>query len=151
MENKHKQFKPFDRVLVREGKKWPWRATFYSHYNSITYHHYTTSGAPINDILPYEGNEHLVGTADDPEEEVKLERGKCVFVCDWVSSLMEEWSLRKFDGCKNDKIYAFHTASCQLAGWKYAIRFADFNPDDMEETKKHILCVKNGKIMRYKG
>lgn len=147
MENKHKEFKPFDKVVVREGKSWPWRATFYSHYYPVTYHHYTTSGAPINDILPYEGNEHLVGTTDEPEEEIKLEEGEYGFFV--TKPLMENPSYYSFGQ------FSCTTNNCMMnsANFYYDcfIRFCDFNPNDMEETKKYILCVKNGRIIRYKG
>lgn len=68
------QFKPFDKVLVRCSAYGYtcWRAAFYSHYEegNDDKHHVTTSGAYYmdNEILPYEGNEHLVGTTDKQKE-----------------------------------------------------------------------------------
>jgi hypothetical protein len=70
------RFKPFDKVLVRcsEYNYTCWQAAFYSHDTkdkNDDKHHVTTSGAYYmdNEILPYEGNEHLVGTTDKPKEE----------------------------------------------------------------------------------
>ena len=147
-----KKFKPFDRVLVREGKQWPWRATFYSHYNPITYHHYTTSGAPINEILPYEGNEHLVGTSDEPDEEVRLEEGEWVMYAfgGLVSIYPLDYKLGKFIKINEGDNTITIQDSDAVRGSSKFIKFSDFNPNDMEETSGHILCVKNGKIVRYK-
>ena len=151
MENKHKQFKPYDRVLVREGKKWPWRATFYSHFNPITYHHYTTSGAPINDILPYEGNEGLVGTTDEPDEEVKLEEGEWMMCSIAGSSFTPfDYEFGKFVNIENEHNYIRIQHYNEIRHAYLFIRFSDFNPSDMEETRKHILHIKNGKLVKYK-
>lgn len=60
------QFKPFEKVLVRDSESKEWECTFYSHFDSKSrYPHSTTSG--IYDIcIPFEGNEHLVGTTKNP-------------------------------------------------------------------------------------
>lgn len=61
------QFKPFDRVLVRGSDKNKWRPRLYSRKGNIGY--CTQDGCEYMQILPYEGNEHLVGTTDKPKEE----------------------------------------------------------------------------------
>lgn len=63
---KKPQFKPFEKVLVRDSEAGKWRCTFYSHFepNGI-YHHSTVSGA-YTMCIPFEGNEHLVGTTKNP-------------------------------------------------------------------------------------
>ena len=53
------ELKPFQQVLVRQHSKQEWRADIYSHKNI------TTSGGEYHEIIPYEGNEHLLGTTDD--------------------------------------------------------------------------------------
>ena len=60
------QFKPFEKVLVRYSESTKWRCTFYSHFepNGI-YHHNTVSGSYAM-CIPFEGNEHLVGTTKNP-------------------------------------------------------------------------------------
>ena len=65
METNHKQFKPFDKVLVRELNPY-WSCDLYSHFNSDSETHETAVIRRVKDknILPYEGNEHLVGTTD---------------------------------------------------------------------------------------
>lgn len=158
MEANHKQFKPFDKVLVRneynDGNKWT--VDLYSHYSDD---HHVCVGMPLakdNDILPYEGNEHLVGTTDEPEEEIKLEEGEWVMVSDENSLFPCNWELRYFGYTDETRFRAYYTElqiatrSSRTIKWKYAIRFSDFNPYDMEETKKHILYIKNGKVVRYK-
>lgn len=66
-------FKPFDRVLVRNREDDPWEPDIFRFYGS--------KGGLLDDpdmpfycmadcwgqCIPYEGNEHLVGTTDNPE------------------------------------------------------------------------------------
>ena len=65
---KHKEFKPFEKVLVKElvgrhCEKAVWLATEYSHYDEGLKQHYCTQcyGFDDDDIIPYEGNEDMVG------------------------------------------------------------------------------------------
>ena len=158
METNHKTFKPFDKVLVKatfendfdyEG----WSYDLYSHWDSNTNSHICIGSAKISDnnILPYEGNEHFVGTTDEPEEEVKLEEGEWILCTNIHTAFNKGSGLRKFRKIKNGLIFVQDIICVDDdTPFKYAIPFKDFNPSDMEETKKHILCVKNGKVVRYK-
>ena len=66
LKKKESQFKPFEKVLVRDSELEEWRCTFYSHFNSKgIYHHNTVSGVYAI-CIPFEGNEHLVGTTKNP-------------------------------------------------------------------------------------
>ena len=66
LKKKEPQFKPFDKVLVRDSESEKWECTFYSHFNSkVGYHHITISGRYVM-CIPFEGNEHLVGTTKNP-------------------------------------------------------------------------------------
>lgn len=69
-------FHPFDRVLVRDRDDEKWQTGFFSHeeYNAF----YVVSNAHWLQCIPYEGNEHLLGTTDSPEPEFK--RGDLVLV-----------------------------------------------------------------------
>ena len=63
---KHKHFEPFQKVLciINDNGYKIWAADFYSHYNEDTKQHYLVSGVVkdnADDILPYEGNEELLG------------------------------------------------------------------------------------------
>lgn len=58
--------KPFDKVLVRDSKSSKWRANLFSHKN-VNEPYYCVY-ASWNYCIPYEGNEHLLGTTKDVEE-----------------------------------------------------------------------------------
>lgn len=215
MKPKHKEFKPFDKVLVRDSiaLNAAWHCDFYSDYNySIAdeeNRHYTVSGGRYtdNNILPYEGNEELVGTTDEPQiplsekeiqdaywknctekekenlrksynvflkddergklilektcgkhnlqddfpdEEVKLEKGERIVCNNDVELLMEGVGFITTYSFLSTDVFFTGTGRFIHADYNYAIRFSDFNPDDMEETKNHILCVMNGKVLKYK-
>lgn len=60
------QFKPFERVLVRDNRNEAWRAAFFSYINE--YKRYVTTSMAWKYCVPYEGNEHLLGTTKDVEE-----------------------------------------------------------------------------------
>lgn len=55
------------------------------------------------------------------------------------------FSFGKFAGVEDE----FMVTSVRFQ-YSFFVRFSDFNPYDMEETRKHILCVRDGKIVRYK-
>ena len=59
------EFKPFDKVLVRDSRVSKWRANLFSHKN-IDEPYYCVY-ASWNYCIPYEGNEHLLGTTKDSE------------------------------------------------------------------------------------
>ena len=54
--------KPFDKVLVRDSDKDMWCASIFSHTWKNLYY---CVGIWHNQCIPYEGNEHLLGTTDD--------------------------------------------------------------------------------------
>ena len=61
------QFKPFDKVLVREVNDGRWMADYFSHMKDDK--RYMCVGGVWAYCIQYEGNEHLVGTTDKPKEE----------------------------------------------------------------------------------
>lgn len=61
-------FKPFDKVLVRENNTEMWKADFFSHYNEKGVWPYGCCCGYWQQCIPYEGNEHLIGKADKPIE-----------------------------------------------------------------------------------
>ena len=63
-ENKH-QFKPFDKVLVRACDEQEWECSFFSHITEGGY--YACVGSWWLQCIPYEGNEHLLGTTNKPQ------------------------------------------------------------------------------------
>ena len=58
--------KPFDKVLVRDSKLSEWRANLFSHKNIDE--PYCCVYAGWNYCIPYEGNEHLLGTTKNVRE-----------------------------------------------------------------------------------
>lgn len=140
-----KQFKPYDRVLVRGCSESPWDIELYSYYNKEKKRH-ETMGHYCNDdcnILPYEGNEHLVGTTDDPEEEVKLEEGEWIVSFNESEEYCPPFLIGKFTRLHQNLFILNECMDKELA-----IRISEFNPSDIVEMRKHMLCVKNGKIVR---
>ena len=58
--------KPFDKVLVRDSKSDKWRANLFGYIDKDEYYHCVY----VNWVycIPYEGNEHLLGTTKDVED-----------------------------------------------------------------------------------
>lgn len=63
---KEHQFKPFEKVLVRDSIDDVWRASFFSHIKEND-GRYVTTCVTWKFCIPYEGNEHLLGTTDNFE------------------------------------------------------------------------------------
>lgn len=63
------QFKPFDKVLVRNADTREWIPDFFikERRNSVFRFGCIVTGA-WKQCIPYEGNEHLLGTTNNPEE-----------------------------------------------------------------------------------
>ena len=62
-ESKH-QFKPFDKVLVRDIDEQEWECSLFSHIDEEDY--YVCVGSWWLQCIPYEENEHLLGTKNKP-------------------------------------------------------------------------------------
>lgn len=55
-------FKPFDKVLVRDDYGQEWKIDFFSHYKKDVTYKYSCLKSCYRQCIPYEGNEHLLGT-----------------------------------------------------------------------------------------
>ena len=64
---KEHQFKPFEKVLVRDTYEDVWRASFFSHIKEND-GRYVTTCVTWKFCIPYEGNEYLLGTRNNPEQ-----------------------------------------------------------------------------------
>lgn len=65
---KNCEFKPFDKVLVRQLETEEWRANIFSHTDKTDeYLDYVCVNGRWEFCIPYEGNEHLLGTTDNFE------------------------------------------------------------------------------------
>lgn len=60
------QLKPFDKVLVRDDNDAEWKCDFFSKISNNGY--YDCINSWWSQCIPYEGNEHLLGTTNKPEE-----------------------------------------------------------------------------------
>ena len=67
MDLKECQFKPFEKVLVRDSYEDEWRASFFSNIRE-GYSKYVTTGLVWKFCIPYEGNEHLLGTTNNVKD-----------------------------------------------------------------------------------
>ena len=57
--------KPFDKVLMRSSNAREWDATLFSHYSNDKFY---GCGMCCDQCIPYEGNEHLLGTTNDCDD-----------------------------------------------------------------------------------
>lgn len=152
----HKIFKPFERVIIRpKDKSDIWIHGLFDNYDEkgikvIIGDKYYILSSDKYEFLSYEGNEELVGTTNDPEEEIILEVGEFIIASDNIYALrIGLGSIGEFRGIKDNR---FLKSGFEQYGvpYEYIIRFKDFDPSNMEETRKHILEIRNGKI-RYKN
>lgn len=63
-----KKLKPYDKVLVRNADKCHWQCELFSHNNNNKIFKYACTGGCYIYCIPYEGNEHLVGTTKSPDD-----------------------------------------------------------------------------------
>ena len=61
------KFKTFDKVLGRNEKDDVWEADLFSHYREESQYPFRCIGFSRKYCIPYEGNEHLLGTTDNFE------------------------------------------------------------------------------------
>lgn len=57
------EFKPFEKVLVRNCDIEKWKCNMFSHIDG----YYVCFSSYWHQCIPYEGNEHLIGTTNKPE------------------------------------------------------------------------------------
>lgn len=70
VEKPQHEFKPFDKVLVRQEEKDIWLCEFFSFFDKDAPggNVYICIGGTYRYCIPYEDNEHLIGTTDTPEK-----------------------------------------------------------------------------------
>lgn len=62
-------FKPFDKVLVRDDMNNKWLLSMFSYYDGgDKYYPYVCLNGRYGHCVPYEGNEHLLGTPKSPKD-----------------------------------------------------------------------------------
>lgn len=70
VEKKAPDFKPYDRVLVRNRKQ-SWKIDLFSHYEQFSIYNFRTLGGYYEYCIPFDGNEHLVGKGVKDEKEIE--------------------------------------------------------------------------------
>lgn len=67
-EKEEYDFKPFDKVLVRDCDEQEWNARFFEKMNDLEQCRFaTTDGRVWRYCIPFEGNEELLGTTNEPK------------------------------------------------------------------------------------
>lgn len=61
------EFKPFDKVLMRDDDRELWKPFLFSNYTVGYYKFQSIGGSKYSQCIPYEGNEYLCGTTNKPE------------------------------------------------------------------------------------
>ena len=138
-----REFKPYDKVLVRDGYGF-WGCDLYSHWNEKEKTHCTVgfgSGVYISDeyILPFDEYSYLLGRNESPDEEIVLGEEECLLFTN--NKDLKTFCLKPYKGNSDGKFNG---------EWEYAIRFENFDPYNMEQTKKHFLTIRENKVVRCK-
>lgn len=61
--------KPYDKVLGRGNLVSRWSLAFFSHIDhNLSYPYRVTPGCGFTQVIPYKGNEHLLGKCGEPDE-----------------------------------------------------------------------------------
>lgn len=61
--------KPYDKVLGRDNPVSRWSLAFFSHIDhNLCYPYRVTPGCGFTQVIPYKGNEHLLGKGGEPDE-----------------------------------------------------------------------------------
>ncbi|MBR5883355.1 MAG: hypothetical protein IKY97_07800 [Mailhella sp.] len=103
------KFEPYQKVLARFCKGEPWTAVFYSHKGERGH---LCGCYYYGDCIPYEGNEHLVGTTASPKPKWEPKPGELVAVASDKRFWYPKFFLRKeSDGSFSVKSCPGHTNS----------------------------------------
>lgn len=82
------EFEPFvTRVLYRDGQESSWLGGIFTHKTEDGFYFVAGCRYGVRHCIPYEGNEFLIGTTDDPKEKWRPKKGKLVA----VSNDEERW------------------------------------------------------------
>ena len=131
------ELKPFDKVLVRDSYTDVWEIDLFENDKTdISEYGYKCLCSSWMECVPFEGNEHLLGTTESPQEECPKEetekkdevsnnygypveyfKRNDVVLC--RDAECEEWSITSFVA-KGDLRYPFQ---CEFCGWKYCIPY----------------------------
>ena len=143
-----RKLKPFKRVIYKNNEE-VWVCGWYSHQDETF--HYLIGGEMINkeidSILLYDGNETLVGTKDNPEEECSLRDGELIFAASSQERIADGFSIlgKYVRTAKRGIIVQLSTGECE---YEYCVPFQWFDPNNKKRTRNEILTVKNYKLVK---
>ncbi len=112
------KFEPFQKVLVRIGDTW--HGDFFSHMDEEGYT--LIGGGVLNseNLLPYEGNEHLLGTTDSPKPQWKPKGGDLVAVSDSGKEWFAQVFVKHEKGREEGEYITSDVHDCtQPSFWEY--------------------------------
>lgn len=142
------EFKPFDKIIFRQLNKSysnVWQCGFYSHNDNgidvLASNQYLRK--EIFEILPFKGNEHLVGTSNNPNDLLVKLGDLCVFTHDFSNFKTE---------CVISIIKSFDqfTFGAALYHWRYCIPYENYNPNlSIQELEKLAFKIEDGIVKRY--
>lgn len=169
-------FKPFDKVLVRYDNQHEWQIDFFSHYVHGVECPYKCLTRDFNQCIPYNGNEHLIDTTNEPslptQSQTQIKENKMEEDCDNYGYPVEYfkkndvvlcrdaedgvWEINSFVA-KGDLRYPFQ---CEFCGWKYCIPYegnehlqsTTDTPERYDPNKKNTLFgikLKPGYVLEF--
>ena len=122
-------FKPFDKVLMRDSEHEIWEPTLFSGKVGDAFK--DTSLSVYRYCIPYEGNEHLAGTYDAPDQEfregelVAFSDDKKVWYIGFFSKKLREGKLRYVGYRASDGSYVSQYQYCEPAKNHFDIFMSD--------------------------
>lgn len=139
------KFKCKDEIIFRYDDTYVWQYGIFSNYSEDGF---CLVGAYISkncQILPYEGNQHLVGTTDSPVQEEKLEVGEIVIVADTSNILEKGFGTVGVFRNVGSSFFCVDDSEFEESQYYYCIRLSDLTSPDR---KDKIMKVTNGKIVK---
>ena len=111
------KFEPDQLVLVQYGNGGPWRLRRYSFLDGDE--HEMQDGSVWDDehILPYSGNEHLLGTTNSPEHKWEPKPGELVAVKDMFDKSWRSRVFVKIDEDDKYQCFCAHDDNDGYASW----------------------------------
>lgn len=141
-----RKFKCKDEVVVRlkeSGSIWFYGVVSHSDDASVVLSGGFRHPYERYDVLPFNGNEHLVGTTDEPEEEIVLKEGEFILCHDYIELIQDGvGTLSRYVDLTVDNIKS------RAGTFRYCIPMSKYNQNNLEETRKWILKVNGDKLIK---
>lgn len=134
MKNNDYDFKPFDKVLVRDRKNEKWKIDFYSHPNHDSdLFPYMTIQNRYAMCIPYEGNENLFQTRNDLDEKWEMVVGDIVAA---RTNLNTPWKIAIIVEIINDNYMVEFTPGSPVRCYECAPLSVAFDLDSINKDKE---------------